>query len=89
MQSERLGDISLEGKPLAVLGPVLRAGEVTLNDKGCDGTQALLASTVGKVRLINVVLSLGTSVCDAQTRRFNQEAARLGSEGLSREANRQ
>jgi thiol peroxidase len=75
MQSKRLGDISLEGTPLAVLGPVPppgeKAAEVTLNDKGSDGTQALLASTVGKVRLINVVLSLGTSVCDAQTRRFN------------------
>jgi thiol peroxidase len=83
----------LEGKPLTVLDPVLRAGEkaaeVTLNDEVCDRTQALPASTVGKVRLINVVLSLGTSVRDVQTRRFNQEAARLDSEGLSREANRQ
>jgi thiol peroxidase len=82
MQSERPGDISLEGEPLAVLGPLLRPGnravEVILNDKGFDGAQALLESRAGKVRLINVVSSLGTSVCDAQTRCFNQEAAALG-----------
>ena len=52
MQSERLSDISLEGKPLAVLGFVLRLGdcaaEVILNDKGLDGARALLASTAGR-----------------------------------------
>jgi thioredoxin-dependent peroxiredoxin len=82
MQSEHLGDEPLEGRPLAVLVPVLRPGdravEVILNDDGCDGTRALLASTAGKVRLINVVSSLGTGICDAQTRRFNQEAAAPG-----------
>jgi thioredoxin-dependent peroxiredoxin len=82
MQNERYGDVSLRGKPLTVLGPVLkpgdRAAEVVLNDSGFDGARALLESTAGKVRLINVVSSLGTSICDAQTRRFNQEAAGLG-----------
>jgi thiol peroxidase len=38
----------------------------------------LLASTQGKVRLISVVPSIDTGVCDAQTRRVNQEASRLG-----------
>src|SRR5512143_933001 len=79
---ERFGAVTLKGKPLTVLGPVLRPGvmapEVALNDKGFDGTRYLLESTEGKVRLINVVPSLGTSICDAQTRRFNQEAANLG-----------
>ena len=32
----------------------------------------------GKVRLISVVPSLDTGVCDAQTRRFNEAAAELG-----------
>jgi thiol peroxidase len=32
----------------------------------------------GKVKLISVVPSLDTGVCDAQTRRFNVEAAKLG-----------
>jgi thioredoxin-dependent peroxiredoxin len=82
MQSERLGDIALKGKPLAVLGPVLRPGdravEVILSGKGFDGAPALLASIAGKFGLINVVPSLGASICDAQTRRLDQEAAGLG-----------
>ena len=32
----------------------------------------------GKVKLISVVPSLDTGVCDAQTRRFNEEAGKLG-----------
>lgn len=32
----------------------------------------------GKINVISVVTSLDTSVCDLQTRRFNEEAARMG-----------
>lgn len=39
---------------------------------------ASLADYAGKVKLISVVPSLDTGVCDAQTRRFNEEAAKLG-----------
>ena len=39
-----------------------------------------LASTVGKVRIIGSLPSLNTSVCDRETRRFNQEAAGLSEE---------
>jgi len=82
MLQERLGDVTLKGKPLTVLGVALvpgdMAAEVILNDKGFDGRKPLLASTAGKIRLINVVPSLGTGICDAQTRRFNQEAATFG-----------
>ncbi len=79
---ERFGAVTLKGKQLTVLGPVLKPGDkasdMSLNDKGFDGMRTLLGSTEGKVRLINVVPSLGTGICDAQTRRFNQEAAGLG-----------
>ncbi len=79
---ERAGGVILKGEPLTVLGPMLKPGdkaaEATLNDKGFAGMRKLLESTAGKVRLINVVSSLGTGICDAQTRRFNQEAANLG-----------
>ena len=82
MLQERFGDVKLGDKPLTVLGVSLMPGdmatEVTLNDKGFDGKRKLLESTAGKIRLINVVPSLGTRVCDAQTRRFNEEAAGLG-----------
>lgn len=33
------------------------------------------SATAGKVRILNSVPSLDTGVCDAETRRFNQEAA--------------
>lgn len=79
---ERFGAVTLKGKPLTVVGALLKPGdaapEVTLNNKGFDGSAPLLESTAGKVRLINVVPSIGTGLCDAQTRRFNEEAAALG-----------
>ena len=37
-----------------------------------------LRGSAGKVRLISVVPSIDTPVCDLQTRRFNQEASSLG-----------
>ena len=79
---ERFGDVTLKGKPLTVMGRTLAVGdhapEVVLNDKGFDGRVGLLEMTQGKMRLINVIPSIGTGICDAQTRRFNQEAATLG-----------
>ncbi|HSR21561.1 MAG TPA: thiol peroxidase [Anaerolineales bacterium] len=39
-----------------------------------------LADTAGKVRILAAVPSLDTDVCDRETRRFNQEAASLGSD---------
>jgi thioredoxin-dependent peroxiredoxin len=37
-----------------------------------------LADYEGKVKILSIVPSLDTSVCSAQTRRFNREAASLG-----------
>ena len=39
-----------------------------------------LADYQGKIKIISVVPSLDTRVCAAQTRRFNEEAAGLGSD---------
>lgn len=68
-------------RQLAVEGPTLqpgaRASEVVLQT-GFASPWPLLANTQGKVRLISVVPSIDTGVCDAQTRRMNEEAARLG-----------
>jgi thiol peroxidase len=36
-----------------------------------------LADTEGKTRIFSVIPSLDTPVCDAQTRRFNEEAGKL------------
>ena len=80
MPQERAGAATFLGNPLTVLGAELKPGDkapeftVLANDL----SPVSLSGTAGKVRLISVVPSLDTPVCDAQTRRFNQEAASLG-----------
>jgi thiol peroxidase len=80
MAQERTGVATLKGNPLTLVGPELKVG-----DKAPDFTvnkdlmnQVSLAEYAGKVKLISVVPSLDTGVCDAQTRRFNEEASKLG-----------
>src|SRR5436309_11081749 len=80
MPQQRLGAATFLGNPLTLLGPELKPGAkapsfMVLSN---DLKEVSLANTAGKVRLISVVPSLDTPVCDAQTRRFNQEAANLG-----------
>lgn len=77
---ERIGIAALQGNPLTLLGPELKVG-----DKAPDFvlnkdlvTEVTLTDYEGKIKLISVVPSLDTGVCDAQTRRFNVEAASLG-----------
>ena len=76
---ERRGVVTFKGNPLTLIGPTVKVGSpapdfqvVTL-----DLSPASLATFKGKTLLISVVPSLDTPVCDAQTRRFNQEAAKL------------
>ena len=67
-------------------GPVTLIGnEVKVGDQAPDFTvlandlsPVSLKDSEGKIRLFSVVPSLDTGVCDAQTRRFNEEAANLG-----------
>lgn len=80
MTVERTGDYTSRGNSLTVIGAQLRVG-----DKAPDFTlvandlsKVSLADYSGRVCLISVVPSLDTGLCDAQTRRFNQEAADLG-----------
>jgi thioredoxin-dependent peroxiredoxin len=76
----RFGAVTSKGRPLTVLGEVVKVGDkapdftLTAN----DWRPVTLNDTAGKVRLISVVPSLETGICDAQTRRFNEEASALG-----------
>jgi thiol peroxidase len=65
---------TLLGTPVAVGD---KAQDVTLAD-GMTTTFRLLGDTAGKTRLISVVPSIDTGICDLQTRRMNEEAATLG-----------
>ena len=44
---------------------------------GIDGKTVELSQSKGKIRLLSVVHSLDTSVCDLQTQRFEEEAGKL------------
>lgn len=77
--------VNMRDRDWAVLGPELKPGdkapEVVLSDNSgalTAGTFRLLADTAGKTRVVSVVPSINTGVCDAQTRRMNQAAAEAG-----------
>lgn len=80
MTQERTGAATFKGSPITLVGPELKAGDsappFTVSKNLLE--EATLADYAGKIKLISVVPSLDTGVCDAQTRRFNSEAAGLG-----------
>ena len=76
---ERAGATTLKGNPLTLVGPELKAGDQAPDFSLVDNSlkPVTLKDTGNNVRIISVVPSLDTPVCDAQTKRFNEEAARL------------
>ncbi|TNJ65753.1 thiol peroxidase [Paenibacillus hemerocallicola] len=80
MTQERAGAGTFKGNPITLIGPEIKVGDkapsFTVNKNLV--TEATLADYAGKVKLISVVPSLDTGVCDQQTRRFNEAAAELG-----------
>ena len=80
MTHERFGLLKFSGSEVTVIGPDILVGQkapeftVSAQDWSTfDGLQ----ETKGKVRIIGSLPSLSTSVCDRETRRFNQEASGL------------
>ena len=69
----------LMGKPFSLAGPELKAGDKAPDFEMMDSSLRAvnLASTGTGVRIFSVVPSLDTPVCDAQTKRFEDEAAAL------------
>src|SRR5882762_9229747 len=76
---ERPGATTMRGNPLTLIGPELKVGDKAPDFKLVDNSlkNVTLAETGHNVRIISVVPSLDTPVCDAQTKRFNEEAAKL------------
>jgi thiol peroxidase len=69
---------TLRGNPLTLTGPELKAGDKAPDFELVDNAlKPLKLSDTKGVRIFSVVPSLDTPVCDAQTRRFNEEAAKL------------
>ena len=75
-----MASITFKGNPVSLSGNEVKAGDkapgftVLANDL----SEVSLNDFKGAVRLISVVPSVDTGVCAAQTKRFNEELAKLG-----------
>jgi thioredoxin-dependent peroxiredoxin len=71
--------VALKGQPLILIGPEIRVGQKAPDFKllAPDFSEMELSQSKGKVRLLSVMHSLDTPVCDLQTRRFEAEASRF------------
>ena len=76
---ERPGATSLRGNPLTLIGPELKVGDTAPDFSLVDNSlkPVSLQDTGNHVRIISVIPSLDTPVCDAQTKKFNEEVANL------------
>ena len=77
--TERPAATTLQGNPLTLLGPELKAGEPAPNFEAVDSSLQpfTLEKTGNGVRIFSVIPSLDTPVCDAQTKRFEEAASSL------------
>lgn len=71
--------VALKGRPSTLIGPEIRVGQKAPGFKllAPDFSEIELSQTKRKVRLLSVMHSLDTPVCDLQTRRFEAEASRF------------
>jgi len=70
----------MKGTPLTLLGTPVELGRQAPDFRALanDLSPVKLSDFSGKVCIISSVPSLDTRVCDIQTRRFNEEAQKLG-----------
>jgi len=76
---ERPGAATLKGNPLTLVGPELKEGDKAPDFDVVDNSLSPvnLGMTGNAIRIFSVVPSLDTPVCDAQTKRFNDETVKL------------
>ncbi|MBB5172749.1 thiol peroxidase [Texcoconibacillus texcoconensis] len=74
-----MAEITFKEKPVTLRGNEVKVGDQAPNFTvlANDLSEVTLDDSKGRVRLISVVPSIDTGVCDQQTRRFNEEAAKL------------
>ena len=79
---ERTGLITMRGNPLTLIGNEVKVGEMAPDFAVLDNnlSPVKFLSFRGKPCIVSSVPSLDTPVCDMETRKFNEEAARLGSD---------
>jgi thiol peroxidase len=71
--------VTLKGNPVTLTGSEVKPGQTAPDFKlqKQDLSDYTLANSAGKTRIIAAVPSLDTPVCDLETKRFNEEAAKL------------
>lgn len=82
---ERTEVITFKGNPFTLLGPELKVGDkapdFTVIGEGLKPVK--LSDFKGQTIVISSVPSLDTPVCEIQTKKFNQEAAKLNAKVLT------
>jgi thiol peroxidase len=79
MAVERSGAVTLGGNPMTLVGPQIKVGDkapafaVMGND-----WKTVRFEKFSKPTLISSILSVSTGICDAEIKRFNEEAGKLG-----------
>ena len=78
--NEMKGKIAFKNTPLTLVGDVPEIGKrpPDVEMVNSELQKVRVADYDGKVRILSVVPSIDTPVCDMQTRKFNEEAAKLG-----------
>lgn len=74
-----MASVTFKGNPVTLLGNEVKVGQSAPDFKvqKIDLTEYTLSGSSGKTRIVASVPSLDTPVCDLETKRFNQEAAKL------------
>ena len=77
---ERAGLVTMRGNPLILIGNEVKVGEMAPDFVALDPdlNPIKLSSYRNKMCIISSVPSLDTPVCDMETRKFNEEASKLG-----------
>ena len=78
-----MASVTLRGNPLTLGGSEVSVGQAAPDFTAVnnDLQPVTLSEAQGKVIILSAVPSVDTPVCDTETRRFNEEAAKLG-EGI-------
>jgi thiol peroxidase len=82
LMKERTGLITMRGNALTLIGNEVKAGEMAPDFVVLDNnlSPVKFSSFRGKICVVTSVPSLDTPVCEIETKRFNEEAGRLGPE---------
>ena len=75
---ERKNSVTLQGKPGTLIGPEIKVGQRAPDFNLLDSqmNEVTLAKSKGKIRLLSVIHSVETPICNEQTGIFEKEAGK-------------